>query len=217
VESTDLTSASSALLDRVDAQERERRMGQLEPEDRALILRLAAKGNLTQAEIAKAIGCNQSTVSRVLQLLDTRKEARAILESGAARLADTVVKTDDAGVALKALGKIDVVRDDKAEGPQVTVFVGCMPAGSPLFFKGDVLEASCEVTPPRIDGGPEPDHGPKNALAVRRGLAMIGLPDGGRDLTLAAIPPDVMVTNEARAILEAHAADAARNVTPHDR
>ena len=40
-------------------------------------------------------------------------------------LADTVVKTADAGVALKALAKLDVVREDAAPaGPQVMVVLG---------------------------------------------------------------------------------------------
>ncbi|HEU5256531.1 MAG TPA: helix-turn-helix domain-containing protein [Vicinamibacterales bacterium] len=109
----------------IDGVEGEKKYARLTPNDRALILRLAAKGHLTRAEIAKAVGCDPSTVTRTLQLLDTRSEARIILESGAARLADTVVKTADAGIALKALGKLDVVREDSAPGgPQFTVVLG---------------------------------------------------------------------------------------------
>jgi len=91
-----LQNHAEALLEKID--QRERTGGKLAPEDRALILRLAAKGNLSQEEIAKAVGCSQPTVSRVVALLDTRKEARTILESGASKLAQTVVDTDDAGV-----------------------------------------------------------------------------------------------------------------------
>src|SRR5688572_29019749 len=108
-----LTDDAAAMLETIEAAHSEKKYARLTPNDRALILRLAAKGNISQAEIAKAVGCDPSTVSRTLMLLDTRKEARTILESGAARLADTVVKTDDAAIALKALGKLNVVRDDR--------------------------------------------------------------------------------------------------------
>lgn len=48
------------------------------------------------------------------------------------KLAQTVLDTDDAAVALKALGKLDVVRDDREidRGGRVTVIVG-MP-GAPV-------------------------------------------------------------------------------------
>jgi len=117
-----LQQQATEMLETIDG---EKKYARLTPNDRALIFRLAAKGNSTQAEIAKAVGCDPSTVTRTLQLLDTRSEARTILESGAARLADTVVKTTDAGIALKALGKLDVVREDATPaGPQVMVVLG---------------------------------------------------------------------------------------------
>jgi ParB-like chromosome segregation protein Spo0J len=120
-----LQQQATEMLETIDTVEGEKKYARLTPSDRALIFRLAAKGNITQAEIAKAVGCDPSTVTRTLQLLDTRSEARTILESGAARLADTVVKTADAGIALKALGKLDVVREDTApSGPQVMVVLG---------------------------------------------------------------------------------------------
>jgi ParB-like chromosome segregation protein Spo0J len=120
-----LQQQATEMLKTIDSVEGEKKYARLTPNDRALIFRLAAKGNITQAEIAKAVGCDPSTVTRTLQLLDTRSEARTILKSGAARLADTVVKTADAGVALKALGKLDVVREDatRAES-QVVVMLG---------------------------------------------------------------------------------------------
>ena len=171
-----------------------------------MILRLAAKGTVTQVEIAKAVGCDQSTVSRVLSLLDTRKEARAILESGAARLADTVINTDDAGIALRALGKIDVVRDDKADqGARTRVFisVGMPPPGCPLFMDGDVIEARYAVEPPRVDGGQDDvGDGPFNSVHILRGNTLMRLPD---HMGLAGIPPYVTVTADARRLLEARA------------
>jgi hypothetical protein len=123
--------------------------GKLTAEDRSLILRLAAKGHLTQTQIATAVGCSQATVSRVLALLDTRGEARTILESGAARLAQTIVETDDAGIALRALGKLDVVRDDRAEagGPQFIVRYGVAPAPKwPPEIEASVAFAKTEET-----------------------------------------------------------------------
>lgn len=125
-----LEEQASALLRKVEDGDTSEPSGstRLAPEDRALILRLAAKGNLAQAEIAKAVGCSQPTVSRVLTMLDTRAEARVILDSGAARLATTVVNTDDAAIALKALGRIDVVRDhDGVTGSGVTINIGTLP------------------------------------------------------------------------------------------
>jgi ParB-like chromosome segregation protein Spo0J len=120
-----LQQQATEMLETIDSVEGEKKYARLTPNDRALIFRLAAKGNITQAEIAKAVGCDPSTVTRTLQLLDTRNEARTILESGAARLADTVVKTADAGIALKALAKLDVVREDAAPaGPQVMIVLG---------------------------------------------------------------------------------------------
>src|SRR5262245_57381227 len=120
-----LQQQATEMLETIDSVEGEKKYARLTPSDRALIFRLAAKGNCTQAEIAKAVGCDPSTVTRTLQLLDTRSEARTILESGAARLADTVVRTTDAGIALKALGKLDVVREDGTPaGPQVMIVLG---------------------------------------------------------------------------------------------
>jgi ParB-like chromosome segregation protein Spo0J len=121
---TTLQEKAAELLAKIDSGEGQR--ARLSPDDRALILRLGAKGTISQEQIAQAVGCSQATVSRVLQLLDTRAEARQILESGAARLAATVAATDDAAIALKALGKLDVVRDDRdsSHDSGVTIILG---------------------------------------------------------------------------------------------
>ncbi len=127
-----LQEQAGAMLATIDASEPGRRSGRLKPEDRALILRLAAKGTVTQAEIARIVGCDPATVSRTLRLLDTRQEARTILESGAARLAQTVVDTDDAAIALKTLGKLDVVRESDGRGDvRVALIVGSPEAPIP--------------------------------------------------------------------------------------
>jgi hypothetical protein len=133
-----LQEQAEMMLDTIDAAAAGKKSARLKPEDRALIFRLHAKGNLNQAEIAKAVGCDPATVCRTLKLLDTRKEARMILDSGAAKLAQTVVDTDDASVALKTLGKIDVVPDDRGGGgggDRVTIIIGQpgAPVGLPVI------------------------------------------------------------------------------------
>lgn len=118
-----LQEQAEAMLETIDASNGKKH-SRLTPNDRALIFNLAAKGNLTYEEIGKAVGCDKSTVCRVLQMVDTRQAARVILESGAAKMADTVVNTKDAGTALKALGKLDVVREDsRGAGNNVLVVV----------------------------------------------------------------------------------------------
>jgi hypothetical protein len=139
---SDLQEKAAALLARIDdGQDVLRRGGPLSPDDRALILRLGAK-RMPQAEIAKVVGCHQATVSRTLALLDTRKEARTILESGAAKMAQTVVDTDDAAIALKALGKLDVVREDTHAGGNTNFLLVVGQPGQPT---------PPELEPPFID------------------------------------------------------------------
>ena len=94
------------------------------------ILALSAAG-MEGCAIAKEVGCDPSTVSRTLdQFVDGRELARKRLEGGAVRLAETVVRTKDAGVALKALGKLDVVRDDQATG-NTNVLIAIGQPGQP--------------------------------------------------------------------------------------
>lgn len=189
---SDLKQQAEALLADVDRGETERRYSRLTPADRALVLRLLAKGNLTQAEIAKAVGCTQPTVSRIAALLDTRKEARTILESGAAKLADTVVNTDDAGIALKALGKLDVVRDDRdgssTVGPIIVI-------GSPIAQFGGFQAGD------RIQKTIWPADGLEVFRMIGTGRAInYPIPN---DFELGALPPDVVVDPEAQPLLEA--------------
>ena len=178
-----LQEQAEAMLETIDTTENGKKHARLKPHDRALIFRLAAKGNINQTEIAKAVGCGPATVSRTLRLLDTRKEARTILESGAAKLADTVVNTDDAGIALKALGKLDVVREDK-EGDQTigpVTIVGGPRIEFVAFQPGDRIV----VSPVPTFGGP-PEFGVirKVGAATR----FIPLP---RDVQCDNLPPDV--------------------------
>lgn len=129
------------MLETIDAADAEKKHARLTPSDRALIFRLAQKGNITQVEIARAVGCDPATVSRTLRLLDTRQEARMILESGAAKMADTVVNTKDAGIALKALAKVDVVREDsQAAGNTNFIVVVGQPGQTSPQLEPPVIE-----------------------------------------------------------------------------
>jgi hypothetical protein len=197
---TTLQDEAAAMLGRIDAAEAAKRVGELSPEDRAMILRLGAKGNATQQEIAKVVGCNQSTVSRVLAMLDTRKEARTILESGAARLADTVVNTDDAAIALKALGKLDVVRDDKSGadgGDAIVISLGYRFAGSAAEFigfqVGDRIAMACSPIP-SLDGREiEPQLTLERPLGGGA-MTSFNIPE---DVDLSALPEGVIVADDA--------------------
>ena len=104
----------------------------------ALILQLDAT-DLSQRQIAAHVGFSEATISHVLgEWSDTRDLARKRLEAGAERLAQTVVKTKDSAVALKALGKLDVVREDAQAGNvQVAVMIG--QPGQSLAPPGAVL------------------------------------------------------------------------------
>jgi DNA-binding MarR family transcriptional regulator len=102
-----------------------------------LILQLANAGR-NQPQIAEQLGIDDSTVSRTLaNFSDGRELARKRLEGGALRLAETVIRTKDAATALKALGKLDVVREDQAStGNQMMVMLG---------------NAELPLSPPSID------------------------------------------------------------------
>lgn len=136
----ELATAANELLASVE----ERASGKLSPADRALILSLTARGQ-TQAAVATIIGCDQSTVSRVISRykLDTRADARALLEASALEMAESVVTKGDPALHAKMLGKLDVVRDDKPQSgvdSGVVVIIGQpgQPVGLPVM---PVIEA----------------------------------------------------------------------------
>lgn len=91
----------------------------------ASIVRLSDEGH-SQTVIANLVGCSQSTVSDTLiDFTDSREIARRRLEASALKLVETVAATKDSAVALKALGKLDVVREDQAQGGnQLVVLMG---------------------------------------------------------------------------------------------
>ncbi|MPZ20148.1 MAG: helix-turn-helix domain-containing protein [Luteitalea sp.] len=132
----------------------------------ALILSLDAAGK-NMSQIAAGVGCDVSTVSRTLsQYTDHRELARKRLEGGALRLAQTVVNTKDAGVALKALGKLDVVREDAAQGGNsLVVLLGseAAPLQPPTLSAIDVTMA-----------GPSPSPGNANPVSLSADTAVSG-------------------------------------------
>jgi DNA-binding CsgD family transcriptional regulator len=110
------------------------RAAQLTHRKLALLLQLADEGKNT-VEIAKVLGCSDSTVGRTLdKWADSRPIARRLLERKADKLARTVINTKNADVALRALGKLDVVREDQQHSASVTVMVGIngAPLASPV-------------------------------------------------------------------------------------
>ena len=132
----------------------------------AQILQLDA-ADLPQSKIALQVGFSEATISRVLsEWSDTRDLARKRLEAGAEQLAQTVVRTKDSGVALKALGKLDVVREDTQSGNiQVAVMIG-QPGQSlapppPILatVSPEIIEVRREVSPVALSAaGLSPTH-----------------------------------------------------------
>jgi hypothetical protein len=109
----------------------------------AAILTLASAGK-NNSEIARTVGCDDATVGYHLEKFgDARELARKRLEGGALKLAATVVNTKDAGIALKALGKLDVVREDSG-GAGTNVLIAIGQPGQPLAppALGDALSPS---------------------------------------------------------------------------
>jgi hypothetical protein len=109
------------------------------------------------------------TVSRTLDnLTDNRVLARRQLEAAAPSLVKTIRQSKDAATALRALGKLDVVREDNAGGGvNIAIAFGQAEALSPPVItlsqlspqpvsavSGDVLEAKATpiegVSPVRV-------------------------------------------------------------------
>ena len=89
----------------------------------AICLQLADAGKST-VEIAEVLHCHNTTVGRILaQWADDRHLARRYLEANTLRAAKTVLKSRDGNVALKLLGKMDIVREDAVNGGNNMVVV----------------------------------------------------------------------------------------------
>jgi hypothetical protein len=95
------------------------------------ILKLSADGTLTQAEIAERVGCDQSTVSRVLTRYGSTVDlARQFLEANALTMAEDVVENARPDTKVQVLTQVGALPKDKSEpvfGVQVVlgVPVGC--------------------------------------------------------------------------------------------
>jgi hypothetical protein len=123
----------------------------LRPSEEAHILDLADAGQSQQA-IANAMGCSQSTVSRTLIAFDdSRLLARRALNAGALVMAKRIVTEAQPRDALRALAKIDVVRDDDERAfVGIQVLIGGEQA--PALEAGSIaLEVIDATAIPRTD------------------------------------------------------------------
>jgi hypothetical protein len=183
--------------------------------DEAKILELHAAGK-TQTDIARVIGCHQSTVSRTIaEYDDSRPLARKYLESRALEMTRRLVTDAKPETILRVLGKLDVVRDDGTGGSDdygPTVYVGI---GLTMQGTGDqALRNSRVLSPAEL-------FQPSDVIVLWDGLQLEGLPSSqqlmvDRDLghgtrTLCAlrcspeeIPPHVRITPEALEFIREH-------------
>jgi hypothetical protein len=112
----DLQGQAEALLDSMKMVPPREPGEKLRAADEAQILELHAAGH-SQTDIARAVGCHQSTVSRTIaDYDDSRPLARKYLDARAVDIAKRLVAEAPPAVALKLLGKLDVVRDDAVAG-----------------------------------------------------------------------------------------------------
>ena len=111
------------MLETIDATEDGKKYERLSAGDRALVFQLHAK-DVQQAEIARIVGCHPSTVCRLLKFLDTRDGARAILHSGAADMAEHVIKKGDPETHRKTLTQLSVLPREAGEAPGTFVMLG---------------------------------------------------------------------------------------------
>jgi len=193
-----LTTEAERLLERMKLVPPREPGEQLRPADEARILALAAKG-VSQTDIAKEVGCHQSTVSRTIaQYDDSRPLARKYLEARALDLTRRLVEGAKPETILRVLGKLDVVRDDGQDadpGSQTLMLIGSpLPDAGWRFQPDDVVvldpgpapngsgQASCSLMIQRLNG-------PGSAL-------MFNLP-----CPVSEIPPDVKFTPDAAAFV----------------
>jgi hypothetical protein len=92
---------------------------------KSLILQLHESGK-SHTEIAQVIGCSIPTITYTLdELCDNRILARRQLEAAAPKLVKTITQSKDAATALRALGKLDVVRDESEKsGTNIAIVIG---------------------------------------------------------------------------------------------
>lgn len=112
--------------------ERKRDYSRLTRAELGSLIALARAGK-TQTEIAQALNCNISTVSRWLaQFEDTTELAKQRLKNSANTLAERVVKDADVEQSLEVLDRLEVLpkRQNDSNRTGVQIFVG-MPS-SPI-------------------------------------------------------------------------------------
>lgn len=112
--------------------------------DIGVLLKLKRDG-LTQTEVAKRLGCNQSTVSRWWdEFEDTTDQSKAYLRGQALRMAQHIVKKGRAADHVAALKGLSVLQEERSAGvvvqigikdSDVSITLGSSAALSP---RGDV-------------------------------------------------------------------------------
>jgi hypothetical protein len=199
---TDLTDEAAQLRDAMQLVPPREPGEKLRATDEAKILELHGQG-VTQTDIARAVGCHQSTVSRTLaEYDDSRPLARKYLEARALEMTKRLVTDAKPETILRVLAKLDVVRDDGDRGGSdedgTRLFVGfglrIEDARKPpqeVFAEGDVIVLG-ESPIPHFEGDPPSASG----LIVERKLGnawtSFPLPCAIRD-----VPPFVKITPEA--------------------
>jgi hypothetical protein len=172
--------------------------------DEARILELHTAGH-SQVDIARAVGCHQSTVSRTLaEYDDSRPLARKYLEAQALAMTKRLVSDARPETILRVLAKLDVVRDDResgavSDGP--TLFLGNEGRALVQFSEHDtIVYTNACLRPNFVDG--EVRETPKQ-LQVQRwppdcAAMLFDLP-----CPISEIPPHVKVTPEAAKYIRA--------------
>jgi hypothetical protein len=182
-----LQDAAAALLKQAEQLPPREPGERLRSSDELRILVMVRERGHSQEDAAAAVGCHQSTVSRVLEKYDdTRPLARKRLEAAAVEVAERAIREGD---PLKLLAKLDVVRDDKADIRSAGVLIVGHPipiepraAGMPLLAQpvarnlgtgADLTAADLEEHHARggltvLIGTPPPGT-PHNPIMVGRG------------------------------------------------
>lgn len=134
----------------------------LTPAEATSILVLSRKGETT-AQIAKSLGRNESTIARFLvKYADTRELAKAVLQAGAASLAERIVKKAEVREAIDVLSRpeMEVLRPlPRAGGPAVggpgfgiQVSVGVGSCGTVVQITGGTSSEKSQQLPAQSSG-----------------------------------------------------------------
>ena len=114
--------------------------------DRAYILKAHADG-LTQVEIAKRLGCHQSTVSEWLSdVQDSTELATAYLRGQALKMSQDIVKDGRPADKVATLKGLQVLAEQHASsitvlvGGSGQVNIGVSPSPPPVLVQGETLQ-----------------------------------------------------------------------------